>query len=543
MFTWLFVIVVACLIASQPECSFIDQFACDTEDLQVLAANNHVKLSRVLGNRTVVYWSVIVISGLLSLYKVMFRDIINNDGILYIDVAKAFLEHGIHGALDTYAWPFYGILIGLVHSITGLGFEKSADSLNALLLMIACVAFVRIYEQICGQDGRIWVAAMLLLAFPLLNDYRDLVVRGYGFWAFVLVALYGFIQYSRSYDLRSALIWQLGITLAILFRLEGLAFLIFAPICLLFFFETRNKIFAHLVRLNGLLLLLAAISVLALLASGGWQFLGNLEMPGQFVYMSPLELFGSLNSEAEMMYARNQFMASADEARLILASGLLMLVIVKVFSNAGLPYLAVLVYGVGRNWLGLTRESYIVAYFAVIGFCTLIPVTGIHFFLSSRYTVLTVLLISLITFQYVDYLLRDLSRRRHHKWTFIAAVIVMALFLDGVISGGASKQNIRELSEWVLAEIPGEETIACNESRLKFYTQDRCRWVTFGDSRPAEVIDNLRIEGYTYLLLWVGRKDAELRLAVENNPALALEKDLQNSKGDSARLYRMVPRV
>lgn len=507
----------------------------------MLAVNTPVNLSRVLDNRVVVYWSVAVISGLLSLYKTIARDLINNDGILYIQVAKAFLEQGVPGAFDTYSWPVYGILIGLVHKITGLGFEASADSLDALLLMIACVAFVRIYEQICGERGRPWVAATLLLAFPLLNDYRDLVIRGYGYWAFMLVALSGFIQYSRLHDLRSALLWQLGVTIAILFRLEGLAFLLFAPLCLLFFPESRKSLAVHIFRLNGLFVLLAVVLVSLLFALNGLQMLANFEVPRQFDYMSVLELFGSLNAEAGMMYARNKFMASVDDARLILAAGLLTLVFVKVISNIGLLYLVVWGYGVRRKWLTLTKESYIVCYFAIIGFCTLIPVTGIHFFLSSRYTVLTVLLVSLITFQYVDYLFRDIYRRKKHKWSLVAAIIVMALFLDGVISGGASKQNIRELSEWALAEIAGEEKIACNESRLRFYTQDKCTWVTFGDARPADVIDKLVVEGYTYLLLWVDRKDAGLRLALENNPVLLLEKDLQNRKGDSARLYRLVP--
>lgn len=505
----------------------------------MLAVNEPLKTPWGLGNRAVVYWSVAVISGLISLYKVITKDLINNDGILYIDVAKAFLEQGIAGAVEVYAWPFYGILIGLVHRITGLGFENSADALNILLLMITCVAFVRVYEEICVKEARIWVAAMLILAFPLLNDYRDLVIRGYGFWAFMLVALYGFIRYSRLYDLLGALIWQLSIAIAILFRLEGLAFLVFAPICLLFFPESRRRIVKHVFRLNGLLVLLVVAAAIVFLVLEGVHTLASLKMPGQLDYMSPLQLTGALNAEADLMYARNQFMTSIGDARLILMSGVLTLVFVKVLSNIGLPFLAVWGYGVSRKWLKLTRESYIVGYFAVIGFCTLIPVTGMHFFLSSRYTVLTVLLVSLISFQYVDYLFSDIARRNLHKWSMVAGVIVVALFLDGVISGGASKRNIKEASAWVLSEIDGEERIACNESRLKFYTEGKCIWVVFGEIKPADVIDGLVVEGYTHLLLWVGRKDEDLRLAVENNPALELEKDFKNRKGDSARLYRI----
>jgi len=161
-------------------------------------------MGRWLHNRAFIYWCVAIFSGLLSLYRITTRDLINGDGIVYIDLARTFLNEGLSSAIDIYHWAFYSILIGLVHRITGLGFEDSASLLNMFFMVIVCVVFVRIYEEISGREARIQVAAILILALPVLNDYREFVIRGYGFWAFMLLALFYFIRYSRSPGLMNA---------------------------------------------------------------------------------------------------------------------------------------------------------------------------------------------------------------------------------------------------------------------------------------------------------------------------------------------------
>ena len=337
-------------------------------------------MDRWLNNRAAVYWGVAIASGLLSLYRIATRDLINGDGIRYIDIARAFLSEGVNGALALYHWPFYGILIGLVHRFTGLSFENSASLLNVLFMVLACVVFVRIYEEVSSKHAMIWVAALLILALPLLNDYRDFVIRGHGFWAFMLLAIFYFIQYSRSPDLKGALKWQLSIAVAILFRVEGIAFLVLAPFCFLFIAGERSRIVVHALRLNSLFIVLGAGVVTMLLVSGVITLPSNMEIPNQVVYVSPSALLGAVDNEAGMMFARNKFMTSMDDARLILGSGVLVLVIVEVLSNIGLPFLMVAALGVHRKWLQLTRESWIVVFFAVTGFCTLIPVAGNFFF-------------------------------------------------------------------------------------------------------------------------------------------------------------------
>jgi len=155
--------------------------------------------------------------------------------------------------------------------------------------------------------------------------------------------------------------------------------------------------------------------------------------------------------------------------------------------------------------------------------------------------VFIVLLISLITFQYVDYLLRELSSRQQHKWHAAAWVIILALFLDGVISGGTSKRNIRVAGEWLKTGMAAEGKIACNEARLEFYSEQGCKWVAIDETNPVDAINELKKEGYTSFLLWIHRKNEKLRLAVDSDTELVLEREFTNRKGSSVKLYSVKP--
>jgi hypothetical protein len=490
-----------------------------------------------LDSRITVYWATVIFSGLISFYRTLSGDIINGDGILYIDVAKAFVNDGFTAAFEVFPWALYGVLIGLVHKISGLGFEISAYTLNAILSLIVCVTFVRIYEEITPRQSRIWVAAVLILALPILNDYRDMVIRGYGFWAFMMLALLYFIRYSKTPAFGNAIKWQLSIAVAILFRVEGIAFLVLAPFYFLFRYEGLKQTATRIIQLNSIFLCLLFAGVLAFLGIYGLPEFNETSVLGRWLsYASPGALVGTLDIEAGFLYERMQYLSSQGEAQLILVSGLLVLVAVKVAKNAEILFLAVWAYGSRQKWMRLEKESFIVILFAVIGLLTLISLTGSRFFLSSRYTVLTVLFLSLISFQYIDCLFTELARKGRGFRLWLAAAVVFLLFLDGVISQGA-KGNIKEAGEWLKDESGIDGKIACNEKRLEFYSDGRCDFILLEEGSAAE-ISRLGQEN-DYLLLWVGRNHEQLKSVMEEDRTLMPVKKFVNKRGDAVVIYEV----
>ena len=174
---------------------------------------------------TAIYAATFLASLALSFVAYLQSDIINNDGILYIDVARAYVAGGIGDAFAAFNWPLYGILIGVTHQLTQLDYETSAHLLNALLMALACVAFVVTYREIDRDGTRMGIAAVLILTLPILNDYRDFVIRDFGYWAFLLLSVSLFIRSTQKDSLTYAVLWQLTAMLAIAFRIEGAAIL------------------------------------------------------------------------------------------------------------------------------------------------------------------------------------------------------------------------------------------------------------------------------------------------------------------------------
>lgn len=163
---------------------------------------------------------------------------INNDGILYLQTADAFANNGWQEAMEYYNWPFYSILIAWLSQIAHLSFENSTYALNAALLVIIVISFITLIEELGGSRFVQFIGALIILSHPQLTHYQHYIIRGFGYWAFSLLALLYFIRFYKYLKFRHALSWGIFISIAILFRPEGLVICCFGPLILLFRKET-----------------------------------------------------------------------------------------------------------------------------------------------------------------------------------------------------------------------------------------------------------------------------------------------------------------
>ena len=488
------------------------------------------------------YSLTFVASMAVSLIVYMQGAIVNPDGLLYLEVAKRFIEDGAAAAFEVYDWPFYGIFIGLVHGITALSYEHSAYLLNSISVSAACAVFVAIYSEIGTHKARPWLAALLILALPVLNDYRDLIVRDFAFWAFCLLALLLFIRFLRKGTLGMSLAWQLAAIVAVLFRIEGIIF--FAAPTLWFLFGPAT-VSARLHKILQSSFLFFGLGIAGVLGAAAFQLLWadkrayTLEL--WLSYMSPSSVFAQLQAEAVNLQAQLQHLSDIGEATLVLVSGLVFLGAFKIVSNAIVPYLAIAAYGWKKRWIDSGNRSRPVLLFLLLSLLPLLAVLLSKQFLSSRHTVLTVLLLSLLTFQYVDAAFQKLADLEKRRWLAAAWAFVLVLFLDGVISSGSSKAIMKTEALWALENVDQNTTWLCNEPRLQFYTGGSCTYV---DS--ALLLIRLKEEQETlapgHLLLWIGRRDHELRKSIENNPSLIPVHSRMNRKGDRMAIFELPAR-
>ncbi len=481
----------------------------------------------------------IVASVAISLFIYAQGDIVNKDGVLYVEVAQRYLSGGIAEAYAVYNWPFYGILIGVIHQATSISFEHSAYLLNTVLLAITCSTFVSIYHEISHKEARPWLAAILILSLPILNAYRDLVIRDSGFWAFTLISLLYFIRFTRTSRRAASFAWQVAAIVAVAFRIEGI---IFFAVPILYY--TLNRDFKeakinHILKSSYLLIGLCVVGVVTASAYG--LFFSGQNSPTLQLwlsYISPASVVERFYAESLQLHEQLQFLSSVEEAAFVLGIGLIGLAIYKILINAVVPYMLVFAYGAVNRWINSDQGNRVVALFLVLAILPVLSILANQFFLSSRHTVLTVLLLSLLTFQYVDAAFQKLAALPSRRWSMLAWAFVLLLFLDSTISVGSSKAIIRTGAHWALDNIDQSKPWLCNEARLKFYTENRCKLVTTELILSTNRGNQIHSES-AYLLLWIEHDNRQLIRSIEDNPDLRLINVHENSEENRVAIFEI----
>ena len=202
-------------------------------------------------------------------------------------------------------------------------------------------------------------------------------------------------------------------------------------------------------------------------------------------------------------------------------------------------YVVITGHGIIKKTVHLSQQSFVVLYFAGISLITLLVITGNQFFLSSRYTVFIVLLISLITCQYFEALTLSLISNRNRLAIGAICVFLLALFIDNNISTGASKANLKVASQWLSQNIPASSKTACNEPRFVYYSSNRCTYSARLNKRISNNKFRPIMAEYDYLLVWVKKKDTTMDIALQKSKNIFLVQSFANKRGDEARIYKL----
>lgn len=190
------------------------------------------------------FWVIVAASILLAAWmQYIQHGWINPDSVLYFEQAKQFAQGEWKAGFKIFEWPLYGACISLIHKITSLPIQNSAQLLNMLFFGIATASFLKLI-QLAGGNNRTLFFGMLLLfsSLYIVGDVLEMLMRDEGYWAFYLTALVYFIRYLDSKKLVHAVLWQLSMITATLFRIEGILFLLFLPVIVIALQPEKIKI-------------------------------------------------------------------------------------------------------------------------------------------------------------------------------------------------------------------------------------------------------------------------------------------------------------
>lgn len=470
--------------------------------------------------------------------------LLNDDGILYLRTAQAFLTDGVAGAFSLYEWPWYSIAIGLLQDLTGMPLQWAASAINAALASLMVVGFACLCREAGGDRATLAFAAMLILAHPELNEYRSFVIRDFGFWAFSLCSLLALMRYAECGRHRDILLWSSCVLAAFLFRTEALFLALAGPLSLFALKAPWRRRFAAYLKLNSFLLALIPLGAVCLLAYPDiLERFAATSVYQKWAY--PLlqvknELWRSSAALGEIMLNER----AEDLHLLFLLAGLAAILVAELLAAIGLPVAVILSYGFWK--LRVSPPPHIrwpILFYAGASLVYLSAFVLFHRFLQGRHPMLLALLIMLpAPFFLRQIYSKAIQLNRQRIFFFILAIVLSASLVDGFVSFGHSKQHLVDALAWTEANAGLNDAVRTNSQKLAFHSGRPVDWdeVLLFEKEGEKALEALAATG-AYWLVEVRHDEpalqAALRKKVKSGGLLELSR-FANSRGDRVIVYR-----
>lgn len=424
---------------------------------------------------------------LLSWIAVSNAGTVAKDAAFYIDLAQYFIDHDLADTFKRYDWPWFPVLLGATHALTGIPLETVAYLWCALFMAGTCALLVDGISRRLPGSG--YWACLVVLAIPAYNSFRDDILREYGFWFFCVLALWFALLWEERGGWARATLIQLAVLLAALFRLEAVLLM---PALMLWQVAglTTRAGWGRMAQLVALPLLVAVLTGGVLLAFDRLP-LGRIEYYLNLV--DPRSLFATFNSVSERFGATLLQKYSADDAGTILFFGFLatlLLMFVKLLGPFSVPFL----FREGWAAIRTYRTSFSafawawLCYFAVLMFFFIQQQ-----FINARYTsFLDLLAVPLAVIALVA------LARRFPKGVRVLVVVALLVMLANVISLSAKKTHYIEAGHWLAQHAQPADAIYYDDPRIGYYAG-------WGYQPSAltreEAMSDSRVSAYRYYLI------------------------------------------
>lgn len=434
-------------------------------------------------------------SFLLSWIAVQGR-LVNRDGILYLNIARTLSEDGLSTVIQFGELNFLPLLIAGISAVIPAGFESVAKMLNALFLAGTCALLVDMVRR--RAPDATWFAVLVVLAMPAYNQYRNEILREYGFWFFSVLGFWYAMRWMEKQDWKGAFYIQFLLLIAALFRLEALAFFLSLMLWQAFAAPAGRKfrnVFA-----------LSALPVCMVLLAGCAFAFGVIE-PSQRVLrflqaVNPIykaELFTAAASRLSDAVLLNKY--SREEAGFILSIGLLAIIPMKFFMMMGImlvPFAYQLTGEALRKRLQIWQPlSWTFGVYLLV----LAAFVTHHMFLVGRY----VSTLNLIAVPFVAVGLAGFCGR-FPRWKAALLTLIVITMLANVISTSPRSTHILEAGDWLKRNTAETSRIGVENRRLAYYAG----WKMFRAARldRQELVAALTRGELDIIVLEIARKDS-----------------------------------
>lgn len=477
-----------------------------------------------------------VVSLLLSTLAFALDDLINSDGVLYMNMVRALLEGGFSSMAELYNWPFFSILVAGIHLITGLPLETSGNVLNIFMFVIFTDALILISNKMLPNTRQVFIAALFILCFTLLNDYRSYLFRDLGYWAFMGLALYQFIRFMELPTWHNALLWQCWMIIAILFRVEGVVILALLPLFLIHSNETLK------IALRQVIMLWSGAIVISIVLIGILpQITGITDAFGKLAdvmrYIDLLSTFEKFQQQADIINTQIMSVFDKESGNLILASGLFAIIIQRILAAIGIVYVIYYLFSRFSRYapvIPAARYSKFLMYFIAINFFILTIFVFRQYFLSTRYGVMLVTTLFLLMLpRFCTLVEQSIIHQRKGVLAFTAFILIVGP-IDSLTSS-VSNAYIKETALWAAAELPADSRTLTLDTITDYYIRENNGKT---DLHLAVGADPLATTGYDFLIVTIRHREPELA-EILSSQGFSTVFEARNARGDLARIVKV----
>ncbi len=426
------------------------------------------------------HWDVrylaVFASLLLSGFSTLNASLPNDDAYTYLRAAQIFLDDGVSAAISHYTWAGYPILIG-VASMSGLSLLEAAYALNAVFFSVLVFSYISIVQRIDKARLMAQLGAATVLAYPELNEYRDMIIRDIGYWSLSLFAIWRFILFSSSRKFSELAAFVVSMVAAALFRAEALVYLIAIPFVLLLdtkFTASQNRLdvlkalgfTATLLGLGFLIALMAGINIPVMLM----KVIAVYE-PFLTEFFAPSEAM--LAAQAKTIFGELAQLISADYLYTAVLLSLPAVLFATLFHTVGGPYFWLLFVGAIKGMLRWDVEQIRPLIFvALVNLLITLGFLYLTRFLTGRYAMMLGIMVSMVVPILLKYILTSL---RASKETLTIRILFALFFsycmVDAYVSFGRSKGWLLDSAAFAETRTSEEALILTNNHTIAYFSK------------------------------------------------------------------------
>lgn len=389
----------------------------------------------------------------------------NVDGILYLNMAEAFLTGGLSSASQLYDWPFFSILIGLLSKYSWLDLQASAILLNTLLFVILTDSLLLISNEGLRSSSQTAIAALIILCFYTLNEYRDFIIRDVGYWAMTALALFHFLKFFEDGHKNRLLLWLIFSCVGVMFRIEGIILLLLMPITILFSHQQKKLSVITL----GYLPLVAVSAVLVVIMTYDANLWGAFAKLSEYEKYFQLEqLMGRFWHDEEIIANQVINPIAKDQAAILLMSGLLGLVLHDIFTGLSFSLLALFALSLRTQSTAQSSYKLVITSFLLINLLILFSFTFSKQFITTRYCILAIIATVLLMMPKITAYIHSCIKQQNYYKIFLI-FLLLSLSLVDTFHTTSSKKYIKDAIEWTAQNTSPELSIFTNDRHVAFH--------------------------------------------------------------------------